>query len=177
METKDRGKTLEGLKLAIQMEIDGKEYYLEASKKSNNEVGKKLLETLASEEDLHRIKFKEIYEAIIKKKDWPTSSFQGRDGRILKTILTTAKNELMAKSENADTEFSAVQIAMDMENTTYDFYINRSNNAASEAEKSLYNMIAAEERGHYLTLLEYHEYITDPASWFTKAEHTSLDGG
>ena len=35
METKDRGKTLEGLKLAIQMEIDGKEYYLEASKKSN----------------------------------------------------------------------------------------------------------------------------------------------
>ena len=34
-----------------------------------------------------------------------------------------------------------------------------------------------EERGHYLALVDYREYLIDPAGWFRKAEHHSLDGG
>ena len=51
---KEQDKTLGALQTAIQMEIDGKEFYLKASRASNNELGKKLLRSLASEEDIHR---------------------------------------------------------------------------------------------------------------------------
>ena len=44
-------KTLKAVQTAIQMEIDGKEYYLKASQGSSNEMGKKLLQTLAAEEN------------------------------------------------------------------------------------------------------------------------------
>ncbi|MCK5576747.1 MAG: hypothetical protein KAI14_00375, partial [Dehalococcoidales bacterium] len=50
------GRIIQALKIAIQMEIDGKAYYLKASQESSNELGKKLLESLATEEDTHRQK-------------------------------------------------------------------------------------------------------------------------
>ncbi len=56
-------KTLGALKIAVQMEIDGKEHYLKASQKSSNELGKRLLASLAMEEDVHQQKFEEVYDA------------------------------------------------------------------------------------------------------------------
>jgi len=177
MELKDKDKTLEGLRIAIQMEVDGKEYYLEASKKSKNETGKQLLKILSSEEDLHRVKFEEIYEAIIKDKDWSTISFQPGSSERLKTILTTAKNELVTNGMNTDTELGAVQTAMDMENKTYDFYKKRGSLATFAGEKEFYEEIAAQEKEHHRVLLDYFEFLKNPAAWFVQKEHQSLDGG
>ena len=60
----EHDKTLKALEAAIQMEIDGKEFYLKASQASNNELGKKLLNKLADEEDVHRQVFESIYKHI-----------------------------------------------------------------------------------------------------------------
>ena len=68
---KEQDVTLEGLKTALQMEIDGKAFYLKASQASKNPLGKELLKNLAAEEDIHREIFKKIYNAIKSKKDWP----------------------------------------------------------------------------------------------------------
>jgi rubrerythrin len=86
----EQDKTLEALQMAIQMEIDGREYYLKASQKGSNELGKKLLQSLAREEDTHRQKFEEIYNAIRNKKAWPVTDFQPDGGKRLKTIFARA---------------------------------------------------------------------------------------
>ena len=80
-------KTLEALKASIQMEIDGKEYYTKASQTSGNELGKKLLETLAKEEDSHRRRFENIYKTISSKRDWPATDLQPDGGQGLRTIF------------------------------------------------------------------------------------------
>jgi hypothetical protein len=36
--------------------------------------------------------------------------------------------------------------------------------------------VASEEKEHYLILLDYFEYLKDPAAWFVQKEHPSLDG-
>jgi rubrerythrin len=66
---------------------------------------------------------------------------------------------------------------MEMENKTEKFYSSRGAEAVYGAEKKLYTSLAAEERGHFLALVDYREYLIDPAGWFRKAEHHSLDGG
>ena len=38
----EQDKTLEGLQMAIQMEIDGKKFYLKASQESGDEMGKEI---------------------------------------------------------------------------------------------------------------------------------------
>ena len=77
----EQDKTLVALQTAIQMEIDGKEFYLKASQESNNQLGKKLLQSLAMEEDQHRQTFEKIYDNIRNKKDWPRTDFQPDGGR------------------------------------------------------------------------------------------------
>jgi rubrerythrin len=47
----EQDKILKALEVAIGMENEGKECYLQASRESGNEVGKQLLQTLALEED------------------------------------------------------------------------------------------------------------------------------
>jgi len=173
----EQDKTLEGLQIAIQMEIDGKAHYLKASRESGNELGKKLMESLAAEEDIHRQKFTEIYDATSRKKAWPVTDFQPDGGKRLRTIFAEASEEMGVNVKALATELDAVKTAMDMENKSRDFYKTQSENAIYDAERDFYETLAAEEKGHHLVLLDYYQYIKDPAGWFVSKEHPSLDGG
>jgi len=173
----EQDKTLEALRIAIQMEIDGKEYYLKASRASSNELGKKLLESLAAEEDTHKREFEEIYNAIQNKKAWPVTDFRPDGGKRLRTIFTRATEEMGSNVKAPATELDAVQRAIDMENKTHEFYKRQGKNATYDTEGDFYQTLAAEEKGHHLILLDYYEYLKDPAGWFVTKEHPSLDGG
>jgi rubrerythrin len=172
----EQDKTLEGLKIAIKMEIDGKEYYINASQKSINELGKKLLMSLAYEEDIHRQKFEEIYNAIRNNKGWPVTDFQPDKGKRIRTLFARIVEGIDANVNGLETELDAIQTAMHMENKTYDFYQSQSKESAYDAERNFYQLLAAEEREHHLVLLDYYEYLKDPAGWFVTKEHPSLDG-
>jgi len=173
----EQDKTLQALQTAIQMEIDGKEYYLKASQQSGNELGRKLLKNLAAEEDIHRQTFERIYNAIRKEKDWPKTDFVADGGRNLRTIFAQAAGQGGAKARAAASELDAVKKAMDMENETYDFYKQREQAATYAAEREFYQALSAQEKEHHLILLDYYEYLKDPADWFVEKEHHSLDGG
>ncbi len=74
-------------------------------------------------------------------------------------------------------EIDAVQKAMDMENKTYDFYKSRGAKATYDAEKQFYQALAGQEEEHHKVLLDYFEFLKDPAAYFVQKEHHSLDGG
>jgi rubrerythrin len=173
----ERDKTLEGLRVAVQMEIDGKEFYLKASRASSNEMGRKLLESLSIEEDLHRQKFEQIYEALQQKKSWPGVKPASGFSQKLKTLFAQQAEEIGTGIKAATTELEAVETAMDLENKSYDFYKSRSKAATSTVEKDFYDEVAAEETIHHKLLRDYYDYLKDPVQWFTQKEHPLLDGG
>ena len=173
----EQDKTLKALQVAIQMEIDGKEYYMKASRESSDETGKKLLQSLAAEEDVHRRKFEQIYKAIQAQRAWPVTDFQPDGGQMLRTIFAQATAESNAKAKAPASELGAIETAMAMENKTYDYYKRQGEDATYDAERDFYHTLTAEEREHYLILLDYYEYLKDPATWFVEKEHHSLDGG
>ena len=173
----EQDKTLDGLKIAIKMEIDGKEYYHKMSHSSGNRHGRELFASLAVDEDVHRQRFEQIYDVISKKKAWPRFDFKSGRGERLKTIFARATEEMGLNVKAPATELDAIQNAMEMENKSYDLYKNRSQSATYDREKDFYEALAAEERQHHSVLLDYYEYLKDPAGWFIKTEHHSLDGG
>lgn len=172
----EQDKIIKALQISIQMEIDGKQYYLEVSKKSGNKLGKNLLQSLAAEEDIHRQKFEEIYNTVRAKKVWPLTDFRPDGGKRLRTIFARMTDEIGSNVKVLATELDAVAVAMDMENKSYDFYRSQLRNAVYDAERHFYETIAAEEKEHHLILLDYDEYLRNPAGWFVKKEHPSLDG-
>jgi len=173
----EQAKTLEGLQLAIQMETDGKIYYQKACKESDNKVGKELFEWLAGEEDKHRKRFEQIYSSMKDKKAWPKFDINPAEEEKLADIFSQAMEENGDQVMISSTEQDAISHAMDMETKTQEFYKGQSEKAAYEIERKFYQILAAEERSHYLALVDYREYILDPSGWLTKMEHPTLDGG
>ena len=173
----EQDRTVQALQVAIKMEIDGKEFYLQASRESSNELGKKLLESLAAEEDIHRQNFEKIYDSIRVKQGWPGTDFQPDGGKRLRTVFAEAIEKTGAGINVSSTELDAVKTAMEMENKTGDYYHAQGQAATYDTERDFYQSLVAEEGEHYLVLLDYYEYLSDPAGWFVRQEHPSLDGG
>jgi rubrerythrin len=172
----EQDKILEALKIAIDMENDGKECYQQASQQSGNEVGRKLLQSLALEEDTHRQKFVEMYQAMKKRKGWPAIGFRPDRSKRLRELLTVTCEVTGVNVKAVATELDAINTAIDKEKKSYDFYNRQSQNATFDGERDFYRALAGEEREHELVLVNYYEYLTDPVDWFTRTEHHSLDG-
>ncbi len=173
----EQAKIIEALQLGIQMEIDGKEYYQKVSQESDNKVGRELFRWLAVEEDGHRQRFEEIYKAIRSKEAWPEIDIESGRREGISTLFAKAMETADPDIKAPPAELDAIAKAMEMENKTHDFYKSRGERAMYGAEKRFYGALAAEERGHYLALVDYREYLINPAGWFVKTEHPSLDGG
>ena len=172
----EQARTIEVLQLAVQMEVDGKKFYQKASQKSSTKLAKELFQQLANEEDVHRKKFVEIYEAFKKGQNWPDIASPSEKGKKLKSLFAEATKALGNNFEVAESEFEAIKIAMDKESQSYNLYHSRSKESVLPVEKRFYQTLAGEERGHHLVLLDAYEYLSDPVGWFTKKEHWSLDG-
>ena len=173
----EQARTLRGIRDAIRMEIEGKKFYIRAKEESTNQTGRDLFECLAEEEDKHRLRFEKIYKSIEEKKGWPDIKLRPAGKIKLRKVFVGAVGTVSAADKKKEKgELSAVAKAMDMENKTLCYYKKQAEKATSEVEAQFYKELVAEERGHYLALVDYREYIIDPAAWYQKAERHSLDG-
>ena len=174
--TDEQQRLAKALKYAIQMEADGKKYYTLVSQEITNKVGAELYAYLAEQEDHHKTKFEAIYKATVDKQGWPAEVMQTAQtfqlitlfGQAIKSAGKTVRPDLYALDATAK--------AVDMEIKSRDFYEEQAGKAAADIEKKFFSCIAAEEQGHYLALIDYQEYISDPVGWFTRTEHPHLDG-
>src|SRR4030042_3801981 len=102
-------RTTEALNLAIRMEIDGKEFYQQASQKSGNKLARELFQNLANEEDIHRKKFEEIYGALKRGRKWPDVEPPLEKGKKIKSLFAEATKALGSSFEVAEPELQAIK--------------------------------------------------------------------
>jgi len=102
-------KTTKVLKYAIQMEIDGKALYLKVSRESG---GKRLMESLAEQEDFHLQKFEQIFENILKSRQWPVVDFISDAGQSLRTNFAKEIEKTEPRITVTQTELDDVQRAI-----------------------------------------------------------------
>jgi len=167
---------MNALLIAVNMEMEGKEFYQKASQKASNVLGKALFERLAKEEDFHAAKAGEIYDAL-NLGEKPIAIEESLDqGVHLKSIFAKAVKDLNAQREVSSDEFEIIDMAMDLEQKSIQFYIEHAEMSGNEFEQRYFTALQAEERGHYLSLIDYKQYLTAPEDWFAEVEHHSLDG-
>jgi rubrerythrin len=174
---KDGQKSIfDALKFALQMEIDGKKFYAMTARESSNRVGKDLYSWLADQEGLHYKRFEEIYSDLTAEKGWPVASIKSAKPVKLGTLFSSLIREAGKPGGAGVAEIGSADRAIDMELKSRDYYRKRAGEASSDVEKKFFETISGEEQGHYLALIDYREYITDPDGWFTRTEHHLLEG-
>lgn len=167
----------QALKTALQMEIDGKEFYQKSGAKSSNLLVKRLFQHLAEQEDIHYRAIEEIYQRVTNRQAWPEKETPFAGDKSLRNVFREAIDSLGKKAQATSGEIEAIKTAMQMEDRSYSFYRSRSEEANSLVEKVFYQALTAEERSHYLALVDSYDYLSDPPGWFTKTEHWGLDRG
>jgi len=168
---------MEPLEIAINMETEGKVFYQKASEKSGDNLGKALFSRLAQEEDLHAARAREIHESLKQGIGSLLTEVSFDQGKRLKSIFSQATKDIVPKREVASSQLEAIQVGLDMEEKSRKFYEEQGEKSKTDFERRFFRALKQEERGHYLSLVDYREYLIDPTSWFTKTEHIILDGG
>jgi rubrerythrin len=167
---------IETVKYSIQMELDGKKFYIAAGKQSENRLGKELYSWLATQEDFHLARFEAIYQSISEKKGLPLDHITLNKTSGIGTIFREAIKITGKTLKPQKDELSAVEKAVEMEIKSRDYYKKQAAKSGSDIVRKFLMIVSAEEQGHYLALIDYKEYMADPADWFTRTEHHLLDG-
>lgn len=171
-------RSMRMLSQALEMEEKGRAFYEKAAAACRSEPGKEIFRTLMNDEVLHMKRIKAIYESLGGRRAW-TGDWKayatGHGG------LTTIFRE-MARRYGADIQadagdIEALDIGIDFEKKSIDYYRKHVSTASDELEKAFIEQMIAEERDHFTALSDMKLYLSDPASWLREREHGGLDGG
>jgi len=166
---------LEALKDAVQMELEGREFYLQAAEKVTSTGVREILEYLAETEKYHIQKFNEIYQSLQQDPRWTESlaAFSPPHHQPYICVLAMAKEEQGAGGAD---DLQALRTGIKMEECSIDYYTKLARETGDPLARRFFMSVAHEERGHYLTLLDMHNYLSDPADWFYVKQMGHVDG-
>jgi rubrerythrin len=152
---------------AMKMELDGKRFYETHAAQAKNPELKKVLLTLAEEEERHYNVFKRLKEG---KRD------VSADRSAHNNSLNTVKNLFAELSESTDTKEFADNVlsvwseARRIEEETERFYREKAANETDPGRKRLLNSIADEERSHVYMIDGVLTYLKQPQAFADSAQ-------
>lgn len=151
---------------ATQMERDGRQYYLEMASKTTHPGLRTILTMLADDE--------------LKHEQTLAVSRSGNCGMAETTVLESAKNvfqqaiDFGATADLSGDEVALYRHAMDLEQKSIHFYLDRADAETEPQQKQLFETLADEEKKHYHLLDNLVEFVSRPQQWLEDAEFTHL---
>jgi len=156
-------------KFAMQMELDGRHYYLDLAKKTENAGIKSVLTMMAESEAKH-------YNVILdmQKNDKTEYSKDAEALTKIKNIFTKMK-----EGKEIDLDVSQVEFykkALEIEANSEKFYLERADEEKDPHRKEIFLMLAKEEKGHCILLENIVNLVSQPDSWIENSEWYDVDG-
>jgi rubrerythrin len=153
---------------AMQQEKYSENYYRELAGKTSNEGLKNICEILADEEAKHYKIIQQMQATII--------------GKITDTpVLKNAKKVFEQISKSAKTfsfdisELQLYQKAMDIEQKSKKFYLDKAEEADDPSQKEIFRKLAEEEQKHFIIMENICDFISKPQTFLENAEFHHID--
>ena len=172
----DGKERLNALEVALNNETREREFYIKNAKRTKNPLGKKMFKQIGDDELEHYQRLKQLHQKWEKQERWPeTVPLKVKDTIVRDILLEFVKKvDMTAKVDSDDLE--AVRTAIDFEAKGAKYYAELRDSVSDLKEKQFFDLLSRMENEHYLSLKDTEEYFIDPASWYRKAEHHTLDG-
>jgi len=151
---------LEGLRIAVDIETRGQEFYRQAHSYAKKIEHKNLFLLLMNEEVQHKEKFTELYQKIKAQKEAVADEylFDPETSRYL-TVLSEGhvfpeENKAAKKIAELDTIGAILNVAMQAEKDSILFYDELARNAKFEEARQIFTLLKQEEQTHVVKLRE-----------------------
>ena len=150
------------------MELDGRHFYLDMMKKTNNKGLKNILTMMADSEAKH-------YNVILDMQKNDKTEFSADT-----EVLTNVKNIFMKMKEEKDIDVDVSQAefykkALKTEADARKFYLERADEEEDSHRKEIFLNLAEEERKHCVLLENMIGFVSQPADWLENPEWYHLD--
>lgn len=167
---------LNALEVALNNEKREREFYLKHANRTKNSLGKRMFQQIGDDELEHYERLKQLHQKWTKQEKWPETVPLLVKDTIVKDVLLEfiAKVDQTARPDSDDLE--AVRTAIDFEAKGSKFYAELRDSVSNPKEKQFFDLLSRMENEHYVSLKDTEEYFIDPASWYRKVEHHTLDG-
>ena len=156
---------------AMQMEEDGRAFYLRHAEKTSDPGLKSILIELAEDEIRHYDVFKAMRD------DQPVEYKEDA----MTTILSSVKNVFESmKAEGKELPLRANdsrlwEEAREIERKSETFYRDRAGEIENEDRKRILGLIADEEHKHWIALDNIVQFLSRPQHWLENAEWSNLE--
>lgn len=157
---------LEPLRIAIQLETEGKRLFAEAARKVTGRHAQQTFEFLISEEDKHIARIQQFYDSIESSggKDAPHLD-EGEAQRNL-DAFNTRMRQLKEDLRPTASDIEAYKFALKFENGAEEFYAAKMNETDNPHVKRFYRWLIGEEEMHAKLLESCLKFAEDPTGWF-----------
>lgn len=162
------------LEQAIQMEKDGKEFYVRAAANATSPAVRMIFEDLARQEDFHIQKIGEIFASMQKAgalTEWITCVIGSS------SLDSLFGDKASAHAEMSTSDLDALNFALQIEEKSMKYYDDLATQSGDKYEKRFYLALSHEERGHYLRIMDSVEMLSDPEGWNYVKGRGMVDGG
>jgi len=173
MNAQDR---LDALEVALGNETREREFYLANAERIKNPVGKTMFRKIAAEEVEHYQRLKKLHEKWVQREQWPDTVpltvKQTEVGNVLAEVIRD-----MGEPPTGDSnDLEAVRTAIDFEQKGSAHYAKLRDMVSDPKEKQFFDLLSKIEHEHYQSLRDTEEFFIDPADWYRREEHHSIDG-
>ena len=151
---------LKGLRIAIEAELTGHEFYKNAARTTSDPDGKETFSRMAQEEMDHLNYLRHQYKSVLEKGDYdlskelPKRNYKKGESPIF-------SKEIKNRIKDSHFEVSALTIGMKLELDAMKFYRSCAEKAHNDAVKGFYTELAEWEEGHFLAFEKQLDMLKD----------------
>ena len=156
------------IKTAMQMEQDGRDYYLRAAEKTANPQGKAMFERLAGDEVHHLETFQKMFDTIADLTTW--RRLVGTIKDYPRVPVFQGEPQVKSKTDRREDDVKALEKALSDERKAIEFYGRTAAQAVDPSARDIFNRVKREEEVHYALIQGEIDSITNFGYWFDHAE-------
>jgi len=144
----DRKKILEGMRIALQTELNGIQFYTMAAEKTEDKKGREVFKMLAEDEKKHFRELQKHFNSLTSSNKWAPSISLGEASFMFKKESPIFSEELRSRVKEKHFEISALSIGALLESNSIDFYRKMKEETDEPVAKELFAKLQKWEQNH-----------------------------
>jgi rubrerythrin len=172
-------EALTAIETAIQMEVEGRDFYTKAAEMVSWPEGKETLLDLAGDEMEHIRILKEEHAALVAGQDWLDADKVApaiAAGEKSLPVFEKKDSVIAAMLDDRANAEDVLDIAIKNEYKSHTFYAEQMAKAENPEAKAVFAWLVREEKTHQAILTDYAKYIGAHEEWLLEHDRPILEG-
>jgi rubrerythrin len=176
--TSGNQEALTAIETAIQMEVEGRDFYTKAAENVSWPEGSETLLDLATDEMEHIRILKEEHAALVAGHDWLDADkvAPGSAGEKSLPVFEKKDSVIAAMVDDRADALDVLDVAIKNEYKSHTFYATQLEKAENPEAKAVFAWLVKEEKGHQAILSNYAKYIGAHEEWLFDHDRPILEG-